>query len=97
MTNGTLLAWHADGSKVIANTDSISIPDVKGTLQSFPIATFSDGQANSNGSALFDFNDDGADKSEYVDQRFRLQTTYKANDQVKAVLRTDFAEYENQN
>jgi hypothetical protein len=39
-----------------------------------------------------DFNDDGADKEEYFNQRFRLQTEYAANDQVKGVLRMDFAE-----
>lgn len=39
-----------------------------------------------------DFNDDGDDKEEYIEQRFRLQATIKANDQVKAVTRIDLAE-----
>lgn len=39
-----------------------------------------------------DFDDDGDDKKEYIEQRFRLQATIKANDQVKAVTRVDFAE-----
>jgi hypothetical protein len=42
-----------------------------------------------------DFDDDNAaDKGEYFEQRFRLQATIKANDQVKAVTRVDFAEDE---
>ncbi|MEJ2156962.1 MAG: hypothetical protein P8X96_16620 [Desulfobacteraceae bacterium] len=39
-----------------------------------------------------DFDDAGNDKSEYVDQRFRIQLNAKANDNVKGVLQVDFAE-----
>lgn len=39
-----------------------------------------------------DFDDNGDDKEEYVEQRFRLQAVIKANDQVKAVTRIDLAE-----
>ena len=36
--------------------------------------------------------DDDSDKEEFFEQRFRLQATIKANDQVKAVTRIDLAE-----
>jgi hypothetical protein len=39
-----------------------------------------------------DFDDDLDDKSEYIEQRFRLQATIQANDQVKAVTRVDLSE-----
>lgn len=40
-----------------------------------------------------DFDDNGTgDKTDYLEQRFRLQATIKANDQVKAVTRIDLAE-----
>lgn len=42
---------------------------------------------------LDDFDDDNAaDEDQYIDQRMRVQTTIKAAEGVKAVIRTDFSE-----
>lgn len=87
MANGTVLAWRADGSKVIVNNDSIAIPNVKGGEQLFPLAIFANGAESSvEGPALADLDGDGAAELTVAGSSIRAYSGSDQNNDERADL-----------
>lgn len=59
-SNGKIFAWNHDGSKVIANSDSLTVTNVNTRTEKYPLAIYAEMDAETDHSAaLADFDNDG--------------------------------------